>query len=590
MAIVNIEDIKAKFEAGDYPRSSDYINMIDTLAAMPDISAKAPIASPTFTGTVTIPAGSAITGVPYLATANTFTGNNTFASPIVGFVGTGGTYSSAAVSAYNIIHLSQGMILINSQTGGDYNLATNTYYNSGWKYFESSPSTLLNFGNGRFDFNTAASGTAGNTITFTSKMKINNSGNVTINGFDASTVGLIVKGAASQIANLLEFQNSGGTAITYVTASGHITATSGSISTLYSGGQLSSGTMGYFNATTFAPSVIPIVVRGTTSQTADLQQWQNSAGTVLAKVTKDGDVFSGGLISNGMTSGYAGADNVLNNLGIQASSFGLSYFRVKSGSAGAIVAVVDGATSQTADLTQWRNSAGTVLTSVRADGSLLLTKNGDPATATAAAFIQTPVNSGYSSLAVYSFWYQAGVGISNPAAQSLGINTLSIERMRFTSAGLVLINSSSSTLGSGSVASQLGVVAAAATTVGTVIRGAASQSANLQEWQNSAGTVLARIDANGIIFLPGGSWHLLNGQQTWYKDNTSFYQKGASHSFRREDGDVDLLVIEGNADVFIKNVTTAPSTNPSGGGRLYVEAGALKYRGSSGTVTTIASA
>jgi hypothetical protein len=37
----------------------------------------------------------------------------------------------------------------------------------------------------------------------------------------------------------------------------------------------------------------------------------------------------------------------------------------------------------------------------------------------------------------------------------------------------------------------------------------------------------------------------------------------------------------------IANATTAPTTNPTGGGVLYVEAGALKYRGSSGTVTTI---
>jgi hypothetical protein len=34
--------------------------------------------------------------------------------------------------------------------------------------------------------------------------------------------------------------------------------------------------------------------------------------------------------------------------------------------------------------------------------------------------------------------------------------------------------------------------------------------------------------------------------------------------------------------------TTAPSAIPSGGGYLYVEAGALKYRGSTGTTTTIA--
>lgn len=40
----------------------------------------------------------------------------------------------------------------------------------------------------------------------------------------------------------------------------------------------------------------------------------------------------------------------------------------------------------------------------------------------------------------------------------------------------------------------------------------------------------------------------------------------------------------------ISNAQTVPTSNPSGGGVLYVEAGALKYRGSSGTVTTIAPA
>lgn len=41
---------------------------------------------------------------------------------------------------------------------------------------------------------------------------------------------------------------------------------------------------------------------------------------------------------------------------------------------------------------------------------------------------------------------------------------------------------------------------------------------------------------------------------------------------------------------FMANTTTAPTTNPSGGGIVYVQAGALKYRGSSGTVTTLAAA
>lgn len=46
----------------------------------------------------------------------------------------------------------------------------------------------------------------------------------------------------------------------------------------------------------------------------------------------------------------------------------------------------------------------------------------------------------------------------------------------------------------------------------------------------------------------------------------------------------------GSGVVFIANATTAPSTNPALGGVLYVVNGALKYRGSSGTVTDLAAA
>jgi len=42
--------------------------------------------------------------------------------------------------------------------------------------------------------------------------------------------------------------------------------------------------------------------------------------------------------------------------------------------------------------------------------------------------------------------------------------------------------------------------------------------------------------------------------------------------------------------VYLRNADTVPTSNPTGGGILYVQSGALKYRGSSGTVTTIANA
>jgi len=47
---------------------------------------------------------------------------------------------------------------------------------------------------------------------------------------------------------------------------------------------------------------------------------------------------------------------------------------------------------------------------------------------------------------------------------------------------------------------------------------------------------------------------------------------------------------KGQGVIAIANVSVAPSVNPAGGGILYVEGGALKYRGSNGTITTIAPA
>jgi hypothetical protein len=64
---------------------------------------------------------------------------------------------------------------------------------------------------------------------------------------------------------------------------------------------------------------------------------------------------------------------------------------------------------------------------------------------------------------------------------------------------------------------------------------------------------------------------------SWNNNNFSFFTNSGSYG-------------GGEKVVFIPNSTTIPTTNPTGGGILYVESGALKFKGSSGTVTTIAPA
>jgi hypothetical protein len=77
---------------------------------------------------------------------------------------------------------------------------------------------------------------------------------------------------------------------------------------------------------------------------------------------------------------------------------------------------------------------------------------------------------------------------------------------------------------------------------------------------------------------------------------------GGLHVGGTSDPGNDNLLVDGNIGlnttsfgsgavvIGIANATTVPSTNPTGGGVLYAQAGALKWRGSSGTVTTIAAA
>ncbi len=102
----------------------------------------------------------------------------------------------------------------------------------------------------------------------------------------AAIIPMQVRGAASQSANLQEWQNSSGTVIARIEPSGRFGNTGGS----YIGGP-----NGQVFATTTSASTIPLISRGAASQTANLQEWQNSAGTVIAKIDSQGQLTSSGL-------------------------------------------------------------------------------------------------------------------------------------------------------------------------------------------------------------------------------------------------------------------------------------------------------
>ena len=97
-------------------------------------------------------------------------------------------------------------------------------------------------------------------------------GGHTITAESATVKPLILKGAASQTANVFEVQNSSGTANFYVDQYGQ-TQSFGSI---------------VVRPTSAGSQVI--IAKGAASQSANLQEWQNSAGTVVANMQAGGNL------------------------------------------------------------------------------------------------------------------------------------------------------------------------------------------------------------------------------------------------------------------------------------------------------------
>lgn len=154
-------------------------------------------------------------------------------------------------------------------------------------------------------------------------------------------------------------------------------------------------------------------------------------------------------------------------------------------------------------------------------------------------------------------------------------------------------------------------------TIPLVVSGLTGQTAKLQQWTVPGVGEVANVDASGqftsttILAEAAGAGIQVNdlagtsGQRRYRVANTSGF---LAFQARADNGSGvrDLLLMQhstanmgvaggvsfggGVGVVSIPNAGTVPASNPSGGGVLYAEGGALKWRGSSGTVTTVAAA
>lgn len=219
-------------------------------------------------------------------------------------------------------------------------------------------------------------------------------------------------------------------------------------------------------------SNVATIVKGSASQSADLQQWQDSSGTVLTKVDKSGVITSTTIDNQNAIIGNA-----------NANSNGNKYFGVYGFSAGNV-------SSLKAALYGFAyGSGGTNF------GVIGVANNGG----------------GGTNCGGYFTGFASGVSpsLTVPGNCSLAVDSLSSSG---TTAYFMVGGTAFMTL-SGSAAQNCLLVASGATLIPLVVKGAASQSGDLQEWQDNNNNVLACVKSNGVLVTPGiqSAKSILNG-------------------------------------------------------------------------------
>jgi Head domain of trimeric autotransporter adhesin len=112
----------------------------------------------------------------------------------------------------------------------------------------------------------------------------------------------------------------------------------------------------------------PLVLKGAFSQTANLQEWQDSTAAVLARVDAAGKFVGDGSLLTNLPPSPPAANVALKDA---ANTFTTGTQLIQTGTAGTVGLAVRATAGQSANLQEWRDSAGAVLASLSANGRTL---------------------------------------------------------------------------------------------------------------------------------------------------------------------------------------------------------------------------
>lgn len=308
--------------------------------------------------------------------------------------------------------------------------------------------------------------------------------------------------------------------------------------------------------------VVGIIFQGASGQTADLTQWQNSAGTPVLRVLSGGAIKMGSHITGALA---VNLDIIGSTIGLAVRGAGLSRSVTNKALTGNVAtlttsvahgftagrkvvvsgvdATFDGtytikavpttttftydktnadiaavaatgtanAYSQSANLAEWQDHAGASLASVSPLGRFFSDTYYTVAGGGQSFFTSQP---GQSALNIFSNTGSAAgppvLNIRGASGQSANLqewqtSTGTVRSFFDGGGGLRIANGAQGFDGN----SWFQIAPLDGGHKAMVIRGAANQGANLLEIQNSAGTVLSRINASGIVQGVDTGWHVI---------------------------------------------------------------------------------
>jgi len=327
---------------------------------------------------------------------------------------------------------------------------------------------------------------------------------------------------------------------------------------------------------------------GVASQSADLMQFQTSANAVLGGRNAVGQIYTGSTSPQGSTLFAAGAMTSAAYVSATSATFTIPLTTAQIFAIGqtiTVTGVTGGNYNQVVTVTAIGGSAGawtftatgTGFTNVAGTGgnyAISPSGTGTTATITLNAAPNIAVGdlisvNGFTGVTAYNTGqgvYAVVTGVSNTSPFSVSYAS--------TATG-------TATGGAVAVPSQASITPRSAGTRGLTIQAASGQTANLTSWLNSSGTTLASVGSSGLLNASSG----LSTPNVQGTDGLTAINLAGSRSIQIGSGTNQL---GGGAGVIgITNATTVPTSNPTAGGILYVENGALKYRGSSGTITIL---